>query len=93
MVVTSLHQARFYLNMARITHDPRYVQPVIDFFMKGDYECPIAEYLSIAHTYLSHGNVQKAEEMIEAVLDFLSDGCGEKDKYNDGEGSVGDGNG
>jgi len=89
--VTSLSQAKFYLNVAKSTGDVRYVEAVIDFFMRSEPECPIAEYLSIVATYLRYGKVDKAREMINDVLDFIGGGCGKKDKYDGVEPDTGGG--
>lgn len=82
--VDTLPQAKFYLNVAKITGNAAYVDAVVDFFMRSDVECPIAEYLSIASTYLKYGKKDKAVEIIEDVLEFIGSGC-KKDKYNNAE--------
>ena len=80
--VTSLSQARLYMKLATITKNPRYLDPVIEFFMNGDQECPIAEYLTIAKMYLQSGKpdkVDKAIQMLKEMEDFVcSDSKGEK---------------
>jgi uncharacterized protein YcsI (UPF0317 family) len=78
--VESLSQAKFYLRAAMITMNPRYVDAVIDYFMRSETECPIAEYLSIVSTYIRHGKLNKARQMIREILDFLDGSCSKKDK-------------
>jgi len=82
MRVETTTQAKFYLRMAQTLCKPQYIKAVIDFFMRNDTGCPIAEYLSIALTYMQYGKCDKAREMISDVLSFLDEGCGEKNKYN-----------
>lgn len=81
--VENLPQAKLYLNLAKSLAEPKYVEAVIDFFMQTQPECPIAEYLSIAATYLRYGKIDKAREMINDILEFLGGSCSKKDKYMD----------
>ncbi|MCD6524259.1 MAG: hypothetical protein J7K48_04595 [Thermococcus sp.] len=80
MRANTLAQARFYLRMAAFDPKPEYIQAVIDYFMRNEPDCPIAEYLSIALTYARYGKREKAKEMVRDIVDFVCGG--ENNKYN-----------
>lgn len=68
-------QARLYLRITSANPRPEYIQALIDYFMRVNTECPIAEYLSIALTYVRYGKIKEAREMIKDVAEFVcSDG-------------------
>ena len=80
--ITTPAQAKFYLKVAAANPKPGIIEALIDYCMRTEPECPIAEYLSIVLTYIRYGKISGAKEMIGDVADFV---CGEKAKYNDAE--------
>jgi len=84
MRIMTESQAKFYLRMASINPRPQYIQALIDYFMRSNTDCPIAEYLSIALTYAKYGKIDRAREMVREIADFV---CGENDKSNKNDNS------
>ena len=89
--ITSLSQARLYLKLAYVTGNYSFLDPVIDYFAENTEGCPIAEYLSIARTYLKHGKIDKARTMIKEIEDFIFGGCKECGGGGDGGAEVHEG--